>query len=345
MDKYEFKRKLKNKLLEIYPVNETGINQLAVRCPFCGDSQKNSKSTHFYIKINLKDDEPVLFNCFICTTSGILNPSIMRTLDINDLQLNSGLLAYNSMSVKNVNTSLGITNNEFDFRVPVPDMSSDNVQKKKEYFENRLGIKTTVEEMVAMKIVFRLGEFLKYNDVETLTVNKQKALALHNDYLGFLTGRNEFINFRQVTPNNKFKRYENYSIFKGLDNTRRFYIIPNEIDLLTNEKIVINISEGPFDIQGVYHHIFDKDSNNMIYAAVCGSAYVTVIKYFIKMGIYGNVDINIFSDNDKKPQFYKKMIEELSPWINKFNIYYNDHEKENDFGVPKDRIKMVKRKL
>lgn len=342
MSTIDFKVDLWERLREIKPCYPHGTDQLSIRCPFCGDSVKSLSSAHLYIKIDMKSDIPVLFMCQRCDTSGILTPSVLRTLDVNDLNLNSALLTYNRAALKNMPVHLGMTNNEFNFKVPVADMNDERNIFKKEYFEKRLGVKTTFEELADLKVIFKLGQFLEFNEIETMTVGKEKAISLHNDYMGFLTAKNEFINFRQVYDS-KFKRYEKYSVLKNLDNTRKFYTIPNEIDLLTTKRITLNIAEGPFDIAGIFYNVFDKERHNMIYTAVCGAGYVSVIKYFIKMGVIDNVDVNIFSDDDRGPGFYKKMVKELSPWVNEFNLFYN--EKSKDFGVPKKDIKIVKKRI
>lgn len=343
MEALEFKVLLRQYITTIKPCyTPTDKTQLAIRCPFCGDSRTQS-STHFYIKIDLNKDIPVLYHCFRCESSGLLTPSVLRTLDIHDLTLNSSLIQYNNEAVKVANKSLGITDNKCDFTVPEWDEDDENNNLKKKYFEERLGIETTFEELQEMKIILKLGQFLRHNKIDSITTGQEKAVALNNKYLGFLTIRNEFINFRQVVKDKKFERYENYKVINSLDNTRRFYTIPNQIDLLTTKKITINITEGPFDIQGVYHHLYEKDDYNNIFVAACGSGYSAVIKYFIGMGVFGNVDVNIYSDNDRQPYFYKKMINELSPFVDTFNLFYND--KHKDFGVPKDKISVIKKKL
>jgi hypothetical protein len=338
----EFKLELWDRLRELKPCRKSSDSQLSIRCPMCGDSRKHSDSTHFGVRINFKEDEPILYNCFLCGASGIMTPSVLRTLDINDLQLNSSLLSYNKGAMKNMNYHLGITDNNLKLEVPVADPNDERNLVKKKYFEDRLGIKITFEELADLKVIFKLGQFLQHNEIQKITTTKEKAVSLNNDYLGFLTTRNEFINFRKVYDS-KFKRYEKYNVFKNLDNTRKFYTIPNQVDLLTNKKITINIAEGVFDIYGVYYHLYEKEKENMIYTAVSGSGYITVIKYFIQMGVFGNVDVNIYSDDDKQPYFYKHMVKELKPWIDNFNLFYN--EKSKDFGVTKKEIKVIKKRV
>lgn len=338
----EFKIDLWEALMDIRPKHKVNDSLVSIRCPFCGDSRKHEDSTHFYVKVNMKEDTPVLFMCHLCDTSGILTPSVLRSLEINDLSLNSGLLIYNKTAMKNMKHQIGVTNNEFNFEVPVADANDERNIFKKEYYEKRLGIKTTFEELAELKTIFKLGQFLHHNEIEKITVSKEKGQALHDDYMGFLTAKNEFINFRKVYES-KFKRYEKYSIFQNLDNTRKFYTIPNQVDLLSTKKITINIAEGVFDIHGIYYHLYEKEKKNMIYAAVCGAGYISVIKYFIKMGVFDNVDLNIYSDDDRHPSYYKPVVRELSPWVDNINLFYN--EKSKDYGVTKQEIKIVKKRI
>lgn len=342
MDTIEFKQALWEELDSMRPRNRSNNKQIAIRCPFCGDSKKPT-STHFGVLIDTADeDSPVVFNCFLCNTHGIMTPSVLRTLEINDLTLNSGLIKLNRRAAKNMKKEMGITDNSFDFKAPLPDPEDEGNKAKKKYFEDRLNIKTTFEEMAGFKCIFKLGQFLRDNEIKTYTSTKDKAIHLHNNYLGFLTTRNEFINFRQVLES-PYKRYEKYNVFKNLDNTRKFYTIPNQIDLLTDKTITINIAEGVFDIMGVYYHIFNKERENMIYVAVCGAGYVSVLKYFISMGVIGNVKINIFSDSDKSPSYYVPIEKELKPWVSEINLFYN--EKKKDFGEPKHNIRILKKKI
>lgn len=334
------KLKLRNNILSLPSAKIVNETQIVMRCPICGDSKKDPNKARFNIKLNINDDEPIIFHCFNCEEAGFLTPSILRTMRINDLQLNSGLITYNNKTMGLVNKTLGIKNNDFNFVIPNP---TDNLSTKSKlkYIQNRLGIKFSIQELIDLRTVFHLGQFLKENDIQTLTVSKEKAKFLHDNYVGFLTTKNEFINFRDTTE--KYKRWDKYSIYKNLDNTRKFYTLPNDIDLLTSKKITLNIAEGVFDILGIYYHLYNKEQKNMIYTAVCGSGYISVLKYFIKMGVFGNIVINIFSDKDKVPSFYIELQEELKYWVDEINLFYNELDK--DFGVTKDKIKLIKKKI
>lgn len=336
----EFKENLKDNILNIRPLNKVSSSQFAIRCPLCGDSRKNKSSTHFYIKIDVDSDLPILFNCFKCNTSGLLNSSILRSLDIYDLRLSGELTAYNKKSARK-HKSYGFEDNDFDYKVPVIDPTLESNLLKKAYIEERLGISLSFEKLKELKTIFRLGDFLVSNKIEKMTVPSDKALEIHEKYVGFLTINNETINFRQVLQS-KYKRYEKYAVVKNLTNTRKFYVIPTTVDIMTPEKITINISEGVFDIWGVYFHLDNGGKENSVYTAACGSGFRTVIEYFIKNGFIGNVDINIYSDSDQPIESYR-YLKDYAIWFNTINVFYN--ERSHDYGVKREFIKVYKKKL
>ena len=342
MDIGELKSDIREKFLELPHAHAVSFDQIAVRCEFCGDSRKDPNKTRFYIKINPNNDEPILYNCFNCGVSGILTPSVMRTFEISDLSTNSKLLGFNKGSIKKLKKEFGISDNKFDFKVPIPaNIESNHI--KKAYINERLGLSLSFRELMRLKAVFSLKEFIVQNNIKELTISQDRASLLDRDYVGFLSVRNEFIICRDITNRNKL-RYDKYSVFKNIDNTRKFYSIPTSIDIMTNDKININLAEGVYDILGVYFHVKNQNDKNNVYVAVSGSAYASVIKYFIQSGIFGdNVTVNIYSDKDKEPWFYKKIKNELGIWFNDIRLFYNEYEK--DFGVPKEKISVITKRI
>lgn len=331
---------MKRRLLQIDSAMElkTNPDQIRMRCQFCGDSKRDPNKRRLYILLNTNDDTmPILYNCFNCGASGVLTPQVLRTFNIHDLALSSTLTAYNKQTIGKFNKQMGIKDNYLQLVVPTPD-DSEITNKKRKYIEERLGIRLTIDELVQLKTVFGLKQFLEANGIDIITMDEKRVINLNRNYVGFLTAKNEFINFRDITGKENF-RYVKYPIYPQLDNTRKFYTIPASVDILSSEPININLAEGVFDILGVYFHIMHRNTSNQIYAAVCGSAYVSVVKYFLQLGIIGsNVTINIFSDSDKTPYFYTKVKTELEPWVKTINLYYNSLSK--DFGVPKDNINL-----
>ena len=342
----DFKMLVKRKLMDIDSCIEVSGNpdQLQMRCPFCGDSKKDPNKKRLYIKLNQDDpSSPIVYNCFNdnCDASGVLTASTLRSFNIHDMQLSGAVTAYNKNVVGKINKKLGYSSNNFNFEIPRPKNTANNRLKKK-YIEDRLGLKLTAQELVDLRVVFSITDFIDHNHLEYHAKPFLYKL-FENDYIGFLTAKKEFINLRDITNKNKL-RYYKYPIFKQLENTRKFYTLPSTIDILSNDKIVINVAEGVFDILGIYYHVYNKNTTNIIYAAVCGAAYTIVLKHFIKMGFVGsNIVINIFSDQGIEPHTYRKMYDDIIPWVGEINLFYNT--KSKDCGVHKEDIELIKRKI
>ena len=335
----DFKHSLLNSLLRLDCANfDKYRNEVTLRCPFCGDSIKRSTATHFGVKLELDTKHPIWFHCFRCGIGGVLTPQVLRDFGISDLKLNSSLLSYNNKTMGSVSNTFRNKNNDIKLIVPKPRINNITANKYK-YFNNRFDVNESLEFLHSKKVIFSLGDFLKVNKIEKLTCGVEKALAIDKNFIGFLSARNEFVTNRNIT--NIGKRYEVYNIFDKMDNTRQFYIMPNKINLFSTKIQTIHIAEGVMDVFGLYY-LYDRCEENQLYVAVCGAGFASVLKYLIRAGLVGNVNINIYSDNDRSPYYYNKIVEELTPWVHKITIYYN--AKGKDYGVPRDRI-LLKRKV
>ena len=82
----------------------------------------------------------------------------------------------------------------------------------------------------------------------------------------------------------------------------------------------------------------DRYDYNMVYAAINGSGYLNVIKYILEQGLLCDVNVNIFSDADRPPDYYRKMITTIAPFVNDIRLFYNSIGK--DYGVKKNEIKL-----
>lgn len=343
IDPKEVKIRVREELLQIEPHKE-GIDEVVVRCPLCGDSIKSQFSTHLHIKVDVDDNEmPLIYHCFRCDESGILNSDMLRELGIYDITLSSKVRTYNKVAMKSLEKK-GFTKyaDKVNIQLPYP-QNLELAELKKKYFEERLGVSVTIEQLVALKVCFNFADFLRANNVDKLTVSREMLKFLHYNYIGFISTNNDFIQFRDISGTAKY-RYFNYDIFKSIDKSRNFYSIPNKIDLMTTEDIHIVLAEGVFDILGAFFNIFDCKVSNMIYSAVCGCGYASVLKYYLRKGITGkNVHVIIISDNDREPSFYSALYEETRDWVGSFTLYYNS--KSKDVGVPKDKIELIEKKI
>lgn len=337
----EFRYELRRTILEMRPIRKGTDDWYSIRCPLCGDSQKDRNKTRFYIKMSMDMDIPFIYYCFNCSEVGILNHTILKAMELDDIDTLTGIRAMNKRANRTNKTS-NFKIEKMALSIPYGDEESENVLLKKKYLENRLGISISMDKLHELKIIFNLGHLLAENNINELSCATEKALDLDENYVGFLSTNNEMVNLRQVKPS-KLQRYEKYVINRNKMNYLKFYSIPSTVDLFGEETITINLTEGPLDILGVYFHVDEGGKEHSLYSASCGSDYRTVIEYFIREGIVGNVILNIYRDQDQELGIYRKMRDEYGVWFKEFNVYSNTLEK--DFGVPGHQINVIKNKI
>lgn len=319
-------------------IEEHGI-QLVTRCVLCGDSMKNPNKKRLGIKCDYTNPtEPLLYNCFNCGESGVVSSQMLRDIGVNDdeliqsvRQINKGALS----SEGNVKVSKYKNNKTIDVVIP-PLTNNPTHMTKLQYLFSRIGKPESMnmENLKRLKIVWSLKDFLELNGVSPIN---QYTDLLDRDYIGFLSARNEYIIFRDITGKNKM-RYVKYNIFGVFDNSNAFYTIQNSIDLLSREDIHIIAAEGTFDILSLFYNVYDGDIHNKIFCATCNGQYRNVLMYYINKGLVGrNICIDIYRDSDNdKFMNYKKLKMELKPYTKNYHVYYNTLSK--DFGVPKEMI-------
>jgi hypothetical protein len=325
--------------------------QYRMRCPFCGDTQKNMNEGHLYLKIDLDNDYNIAYNCFKCGEfSSYITEELLELIGC-DNSLKNELLNMKRTSKKYKKEALIV---DFDFKLP--DITI--MPEKLNYISNRLGKKFTKEEFENMKVITSLYDFLAMNRIKDRPFNNYVLNMIQRDYVGFMTNGNSHILFRDVTNKNKIS-WIKYPITKDSNLNRVFYTIKqNPIDILTKEEITINLSEGVFDCIGVANH-FDYLSDNTMNIAVGGSKYSSMISFLINLGLVGdNITINIFADNDetfnkdKKNrnkvyptsfQFLHSVLKKYRPLFKKINLYHN--VKTKDYGVKKENIILKKESM
>lgn len=332
----------------IKQVNDT---EYRTRCPFCGDSKTNLNKGRLYIKINLNDNYPMIYHCFKCEESGIVDDNLLLALDIHDINLKSNIITLNKTSdsikgqkffnedkIVNFNYDLPIINNRYFYKV--------------EYVENRLGKNIYNNELLDFKIITSLKDFLELNNIKKLTMEKFICENLEKNYIGFLSFGGSYILFRDVSNTQKFK-WVKYPVTNESKGCKIFYSIGNSINVFTENNININLSEGVMDILSVYKNL-EYNSKNDLNIAVGGKQYLSIINILTSMGLTGsNITLNIFSDNDEvynnknnnptNIKYFKRLLNKVKYLYNEVNIFYNIIGK--DVGVSTDKIKLKKYKI
>lgn len=322
--------------------------ELTMRCPFCGDSTKSQMSTNFYISIDQESDSFLCYKCFraSCNVSGVVDQYFLERLGFSKYDcvrdLNSYMTQRNRSSKNNKKYKSKIRK-ELTNVINTKDSISD---KKLAYINNRLGLSLSYEDIYRLKINLNLSDLLNINEIEIPNNKSYYYNNLSTYGVSFISTYNDYVIVRDISKGNKLhKRYTNINIFDNYDNVTKAYSIPRKINLLSTEPTVINITEGAFDIIGVYYHLdIDREYENQLYLAVSGSGMYNTILHYIRE--YGLIDlkINIFSDSDVSRDKYSNLYK-LKKYLYNFNvtIYYNT--KSKDFGVRSDEIEIIKSKL
>ena len=306
---------------------------LYVRCPLCGDSQKHLDKPHCSIWI--KDGQPLIYHCWICESSGIVNSAFLQDLNLNSVELINKVYDYNRISKRNGKPSQYVTPSVTKDLL-IPEIQINEItQRKIDYISRRIGVNFTAKSLEYLRVITSLKDFLSLNKLPINPKWKKSFYYLENSYIGFLTMDKMSIVFRSIEED-PVLRYIKYPIFNGLQLGETSYVIPMRVDIMS-PSINLNISEGIFDILSVFFSIMKGNLKNNIYVAVTGSGYRRVIKYFLRKGFVCNLNINIYSDNDKDLKWYSNILRDKY-WFNDINIYYNGMKGEKDFGVPSDKI-------
>lgn len=313
----------------------TNKKEISVRCPYCGDSKSNLSATHLYIEMK----PPFKFHCFKCETSGVLSQEVFRDLGIFNTDLSLAIINANKQFRSNSGIQKvsykkhKLINNAYD------SYSSRNAVL---YFNNRYGTNYSNESLIrAFRAVTDPIQFFKDNNIKV-----PDGIFDYSNAIGFISSDSSHIVFRDISGKSK-KRYNNLNLFPydDISSISKTYNIPTDIDIM-KEKVTLVITEGIFDIIGVYNHFYNNEKN-MIFAAACGKAYNAVILNYIRMGFL-NLDIVIYSDADVNINFYRSL-KSNSPYLknSKITVFYNDlYEQETgygkDYGVRKEDIKLKK---
>ena len=342
MSNREFKIKLINALKERNIFTEqTSDIQIRTRCPYCGDSRKNLRTGHLYIRINPNDNLPILYNCFKCPAQGILKYEDLELLDINEPSFKSGMGVLNKTSDKMTHMSTEVPYKYFEYKIP-----ENFVKYKIEYLENRLGVEFTDEELINMRVITSLKDFLSLNNINTITCRPNMAKMVERNYVGFMSNNGAYILFRDITDKSDIRWYK-YPITDESKGQMSFYSIKSTIDLYSKDMITINLSEGIFDCLSISHNL-KYNTDNILNIAVCGKFYTKIIRYLFGMGLVGsNIILNIFADRDGTEdtsiEYYRKILKKYSYLVGELIVYYNLLAKV--CGVMKEKILLQKNKI
>lgn len=316
------------------------------RCPFCGDSLNPNKG-HMYMHIVLDDTSPIQYHCARCGEGGYLTPNVLRRFGIESNDLKQLLDQLNHHTGRRdrrmiMEKSYAMFNYALPDRVKYP--------MKLKYIEDRLGITVTEDVINECKIITSVADFLKTNEIDSLTADKSVVTMYEYDYIGFLSYGNSYILLRDVSGRHKDFSWIKYPITDASRGSKIFYSMSSAIDIETEDPITINIAEGVFDIISIGYNL-KQNKLNTINIANTGKEYSSLISFLVSKGLVGsNVILNIYSDNDKifnKKENSKRRVKtelqdykgDLYPYKFLMNgVYVKYNQVFKDYGTTKDNI-------
>lgn len=315
--------------------------QYAIRCPFCGDSKKDSRDTHFYIKTSSDNrmNIPLFpYDCKLCGVRrkiisvqdaikiGIQNEDLLEFIgSLNKIQQNIMSRSGSNVIAKSLKNS----------SIPLPD-AEKLITMKKEYLYNRLQDTDLSENYSRYKIVLDLVQFFIDNKLKpNYDYNNPKYLLrmMHENTLGFLSFDNTHLNSRDITGKMK-TRYTQYMIYPesilkrgGVKlETSGMYIIPTVINTM-RETLKLVMAEGSFDILRAFTDFYGHDVNHGIFTSVQNShGYVPCLQKLMEYGMLFD-EIDIYSDDDVDLSFYRQKVKPVVPNA-KIRVYYNTKSKD-----------------
>ncbi len=328
----DIREDLKSYILSTVPDAKpaSGGREIVMRCRFCGDSEDITHK-HLYIGLGY-DNKPIMYNCFKCGEGGILTPSILRELDLNDYDIAAKVVQFNRQSSKmsnivSSNAEVYFMNNTF--------IRNDSISyMKRDYINSRLGTNLSFTDLINNKIVLNLLDLLNRN--RTSYKDDQFVHDLDQHFIGFLSEDNNFVIGRNINSVQNL-RYYKYNIHGKINTDKRYYILPCNINLLDPRPINVHIAEGPFDILSIKYNVVNNDEQNM-FIAIGGKAYKNIVRHvLLHMGLF-NINIHLYVDADIKDYVITNVIRYVDPFNMDVYLHRNGSPGQKDYGVPKNLI-------
>lgn len=317
------------------------------RCVLCGDSKKSMLKKRLYINVDpTKPDDPVWFKCFNCNACSVLTQQMLADIVGEakaDMEASMSLRKINYHAMKDRDGSRTVNRFQNDKVIPVefPPLRNVDYQLNKYRYlcKERLGVMIKPEDFGFLKIVWSLKDFLELNHIELNRKCQIPPALLERDYIGFVSVKNEYILFRDVTGQNKFRWYK-YNIFGMQGNLSSYYAVKNGIDRVSMGDIHIIAAEGTMDTLGILYHFYHGDRGNNIFLSVANGAFREPIMNYIMKGLVGsNIYVDMYLDNDTKYNF-KELKKDLSLFVKPHHIKAFHNTKQKDFGYPMEDIEI-----
>jgi len=281
------------------------IQEISIRCPFCGDSIKNKQHVHCYVsKYSIPGYNSPMFHCMKCSTSGPVRKLLKK--------LGAKL---STIDMKTTSCITPVQNQLLFYK--------KGTTNKEEYIKRRLNLDP-------------IPKWIDDTVIDTVVV-KDKALFtnfINHNYIGFRSFDMNKINMRRIVNNDNFQRY--ITLKKPNSSFDAFVIFPKSKTSLIKPGTII-LAEGSFTVLKGYFSLMkigyiNKFQQVLLAASWSKTSFNTCMKYLYSR--FGVLDWNIILLADK--DFDKNHIGKL-----KFScdILYNKYH--DDFGEECNNIKRI----
>lgn len=254
---------------------ESGGNEIASRCPYCGGSESNRNKRQFYIKA---DKPPYVFHCFKCGISGTISKLIMDFPEI-----------FSDVITEFPSTVMKYDIDVEEYKKPIVSLDDsvrgDLCTSCYFYLVSRMptaAISHIEDKLVCCKHLQKIDSDLK-NFIGFISFDNSQIICRNKD-------KNSTVRYKNVKLSNE--RYFNYFV-------STIYVDNKELDLQYN----CVVGEGIFTVINSVYKIrygyggFDK--NYVAIASLSKSKLEYLIKYMLKDLPFEFVNIYIVLDKDK----------------------------------------------
>lgn len=301
----------------------SGGRQIIAIChmPGCNDS-----SGHFYVG-PFNTNTTIFYNCYKCNNSGVLTTSALNKYGMN---VDPSVIKFNT-SRKNNGVYIDKFNNVvYNYYNKIFDKALS--YKKLKYINDRLGTNLTVYDCEKMNIVLNIDDFLSYNRIRNVTVPEYMYDNIHNNYCGFLSRSKTSIAFRCINDKSDHKHI--LYVIPQQKILEDFYIIPTDLNM--DKTVHLHITEGGFDLLGVYYNLNMKDMDNCLFIAGYGKGYLPILDWIVSTyGIY-DMEVNFYADKDIDDSLLNNIMKFYGMY--KYKVHRNIKEGFKDFGIAKENI-------
>lgn len=305
---------------------KSDITSVSVDCPYVELHSHPDTKQHMGIELV----PPFRYNCFICDSKGKkISNDLMDRLEISDetqrlfkKYMKDSLVSYEKRP-KSIN--------ERHYSLSHIPKYSENDQLK--YIESRYNKKFLKEDIERYKVILDGESFLLNNNRKTDVTTSAGDYFNFANAVGFITENNNQIVWRTIRGDQS--RYYNMT-FYGKNSDTSDYIIDLKNELSSSYEIVL--TEGIFDIIGVYEHFYKQEDNSKrIFRAVLGKGYIGSLIQCVQNCQFPS-KIIIYSDNsnDVKDVIFEEI--KKHPYFKNIKIEVYKNASGKDFGVSLDKI-------